>query len=156
MCKIINSSDLDQGRITFWCFPSQKYYTNSNSWKQSLKIRDFHIKSSCFFCAYIKGDNPLIICHFLYHNLHKIPWIWSGCWVKEAFRDTCLVTLTATSSWVALVRTLNSWFRVVGRNLIITWLSMACRLWWDNITVHVEFSHIALKVQWGEKKCGKL
>lgn len=42
--------------------------------------------------------------------------------------QTCLVTLTATSSWVALVSTRNSWLRVVGRNLIITWLSMACRL----------------------------
>lgn len=49
-----------------------------------------------------------------------------GGWKDER---TCLVTLTATSSWVALVSTLNSWLRMVGRNLIITWLSMACRLW---------------------------
>lgn len=33
---------------------------------------------------------------------------------------SCLVTLTATSSCVALVRTQNSWLRMVGRKLTIT------------------------------------
>lgn len=40
-----------------------------------------------------------------------------------------LVVFTATSSWLVVVRTRTSWFRMVGRNLIITWPSMAWRLW---------------------------
>jgi hypothetical protein len=49
------------------------------------------------------------------------------------------VTLTATSSWVALVRTRNSWFRMVGRKAIITWPSIACRLYTENDEAHVIF-----------------
>lgn len=47
----------------------------------------------------------------------------------EALKNLYLVTLTATSSWVALVRTLNNWLRTVGRKAIITWPSIAWRLW---------------------------
>lgn len=43
----------------------------------------------------------------------------------DALQILYLVTLTATSSWVALVRTLNNWLRTVGRKAIITWPSIA-------------------------------
>lgn len=62
-------------------------------------------------------------------------------------KAACLVTFTATSSWVALVNTRNSWFRVVGRNLIITWLSMAWRLWKHNSKqTHSSIIHLVSSV----------
>jgi len=45
--------------------------------------------------------------------------------LSDALQILYLVTLTATSSWVALVRTLNNWLRTVGRKAIITWPSIA-------------------------------
>lgn len=56
---------------------------------------------------------------------YKLVISWSSFKLCDALQILYLVTLTATSSWVALVRTLNNWLRTVGRKAIITWPSIA-------------------------------
>lgn len=92
-----------------------------------------HRKQGIRWDFYIWDQNKFLkynVSHTLASGYVWLLQVWTD-WKGRRASALCLshrVTLTATSSWVALVRTRNSWFRMVGRKAIITWPSMACRL----------------------------